>query len=94
MSHIDFFLLECHLHLCRQLQESEIVGNGSTAFAHTLGNFFLGHSLVFQKMFVCKCNLYGVEVLALDILHERHLHHVFIADGADVGRYCHESSQL
>ncbi|CUQ35559.1 Uncharacterised protein [Segatella copri] len=41
-------------------------------------------------MFVGECYFYGVEVLALDILYERHFHYVLIADGADV---CRDSCQ-
>ena len=94
VSHVDFFLLECHLYLCRQLEQSEIVGDGCSAFSYSFRNFFLGHAFILQEMLICQCNLYGVEVLALDVLYERHFHHVFIADGADVSRDGCKSCQL
>ena len=45
-------------------------------------------------MLVGQSDLDGVEVLALDVLHESHLHHALILDGAYVGRYGLQPSQL
>ena len=39
-----------------------------------------------KKEYEAMGHFYGVEVLALDILYERHFHYVLIADGADVCR--------
>ena len=45
-------------------------------------------------MLIGKGDFDGIEVLALDILHQSHFHHVLVADGADVGRDSQETSQL
>ena len=36
-------------------------------------------------MLVGKCNFYGIEVLALDVLDECHLHHILIVCRTDIG---------
>ena len=45
-------------------------------------------------MLIGQCNLDGVEVFALNVLHERHFHDVLIFDGSDVGWYGGQSGYL
>ena len=44
-------------------------------------------------MLISQGYLYGIQILALDILHECHFHHVLIVDGTDIGGHrfqpCH-----
>ena len=45
-------------------------------------------------MLVSQSYLYGVEVLTLYVLDERHFHDVLVLDGSDVSRYGAESGYL
>ena len=45
-------------------------------------------------MLVSQCNLDGVEVLTLDILHESHLHDGLVLHGADIRRNALQASYL
>ena len=45
-------------------------------------------------MLVGQCHLNGVQIFTLDILHQCHLHHALVLDGADVGRNTRQSGYL
>ena len=92
MALVYLVVLQRHLHLGRQLQQAQVVGNGGAALAHTLCHLVLCHALTLQQMLVGQCNLNVVEILALDVLYESHLHHVLVGDGAYVGRNGAETS--
>ena len=94
MPHVDFFFLQCHLYLCRQFQQSQVVGYCRATLPHSLRHFLLSHPVAFEQMLVGKGYLNRVEVFALYILHERHLHHVLVVDGADICWYCRQSCYL
>ena len=94
MAHVDFFLLKCHLYLSWQLEQAQVVGYSSAAFAHALGYLLLSHLVVLHQVLVCQSYFYGVEVLALYVLDECHLHHTLIADGTDIGWYGSQANQL
>ena len=94
MSHVDFLFLQSHLYLCRELQQTQVIGNGGTALAHTFGHTLLRHAALLQQMFVGKGYLDGVQVFALDVLHQCQFHHALVLDGADVGRNGRQAGQL
>ena len=87
VAHVDFLFLQGHLHLCRELQQAEVVGDGRAAFPHALRHLLLCHACLFEQVLIGQGYFDGVEVLALDVLHESHLHDVLVIDGTDVGRY-------
>ena len=87
-------LLQSHLYLCGQLQKAKVVGDGSAALAYPLGDLLLSHAGILNQMLVCKGNLYSIQVLALDVLHEGHLHDVLVVDGTDVCRDSFQTSHL
>ena len=94
MSHLYLVVLQRHLHLSRQFQQTHVVGDGSTALADTLTDLGLRHTRRLCQMLVGQSNLDGVQVLALYVLHQCHLHHSLIFHGDDVGRYLRQASQL
>ena len=94
VSHIYFLLLQRHLHLCRQFQQSQKVRHRRAALADALRHFVLRHAVAFEQMLEGERDFNVVEVLALNVLDECHFHHVFVGDGSDVGRNRHQLGEL
>ena len=94
MAHVYLAVAECHLHTCGQLQEAEVVGDGGAVLAHTFAELLLRQVVLFDEALVGECHFECREVFALNVLHERHLHHVLVVDSADVGRDGGEADAL
>ena len=86
MTLVDFALFQRHLHLSREFEQSEIIGDGGALLAHLLRERVLCEAILFDELLIGKGNLYRIEVFTLDILHQCHLHHALIVDRAHIGR--------
>ena len=85
MSHVYLVVLQCHLYLCGQFQQTHEVGDRSAALAHAFRDFLLCHADGVGHVLVGEGNLYGVQVLTLDILYLCHLHHALVLYRTDIG---------
>ena len=85
MSHVYFVVLQCHLYLCGQFQQTHEVGYGSAALTYALRDLLLCHADGVGHVLVGEGNLYGVQVLTLDVLYQCHLHHTLIFYRTDIG---------
>ena len=84
MSHVDAFFLQCHLHLGGQSEQTQMVGNSSTALAYTFRDFILCHAFCVEQVLVCQRYLDGVQVFTLYVLNQCQLHHCLVRDSANV----------
>ena len=87
MAHVYLLVFQGHLHLGRELQQAHVVGDGGAALADALRNLGLRHARCLGQVLIGQGNLDGIQVLALNILNQRHLHHVLVLDCTDVSRY-------
>src|SRR3954447_9425846 len=71
------------LDLCRQAQQAEKVSNGGTVLAGAFGHLLLSHLKLAAEAVEGARLLHGVEVGALEIFDDGHLHRLFIGGGAD-----------
>ena len=94
MSLVDLAVLEGHLHLCGELEQPEVVGDGGAVLADLLRESVLRQVVLLDEVLVGQGYFDGVEVLALNVLDEGHLHHVFVVGRAHVGGYGGESGHL
>ena len=94
MTHVDLAVLQGHLDLGGQLQQTHIVGHRRTALAHALRDFLLRHATGLCQVLVGQCYFDGVQVLTLDILHQCQLHHALIVGRANIGRDSRETGNL
>ena len=94
MTLVHFALLNGHLHLCRKFEQTQIIGNSGTLLPHFFGQCVLRKAILFEQVLVSQGNLYGIEVLALYILHEGHLHHFLIIGSPDVCGHSFQSGHL
>lgn len=60
----------------------------------SLAHLLLCHAALLHEVFIGECYLYGVEVFALNVFHERHLHDVLVVYGAYVCRNSLETGKL
>ena len=67
------------LNLCRKLEKTEIIGDGSTLLSHPVGHLLLGEIALLNKSLIAESHLDRVQILPLDILHNGHLEHSLIA---------------
>ena len=86
MALVHFALLEGHLHLRGQFEQSQVVGNGRPLLAHLLRERVLRQVVLLDQVLVGQCYLDGIEVFALNVLHQRHLHHVLVVSRAHISR--------
>ena len=86
MSHADLSDLEVVLHLCRQFQQTKVVCDGGPFLADPLGHLLLGQVALVNQPLVAHRHFNRVEVLSLDVFHNRHLQHTLVVCVADVGR--------
>ena len=94
MTHVELAVLEGHLYLCGKLEETQVIGYGGAFLAYTLAQAVLGEVVLFEQVLVGKGYLHGVEVFALYVLDEGHLHDVLVIGGAYVGGYGGEPGEL
>ena len=85
MSHADGLVLQSHLNLCGEFQQTQVVGHSRATLSHTFRHFLLCHTAGFQQMLISQGDLDIIQILTLDVLHQRHLHHLLILDGTDIG---------
>ena len=74
------------LDVLRQIEQTHRIGDRGTVLAHALRDVFLAHLEVLGKSRVGGGFFNGVEVLALEILNERHLEHITITGLTDYDR--------
>ena len=91
MGHADQFLAEGQLGLGRQGEKTQVVGDGGTVFTHLLAQLFVRQTALFNQRAVGQSHLHGAEFGALDVLHQRHLHHLVVGGGAEIGGYFFEA---
>jgi len=86
----------CLLHVNGELEEAEGVRNRGTRNANLRGNLLLREAEFLLKLLVRGGAVDGVEVLALDVLHEREfeLRAVIVLTGADDNWHRRESGEL
>ena len=94
MALVHFALLERHLHLRGQFEQTQIVGNGRPLLAHLLRERILRQVVVLDQVLVGQCDFDGIEVFALNVFHQRHLHHVLIVGRAHISRYGVQTGHL
>ena len=86
MAHVDGLVAQAQLNFGGQLQQSQKVGNGGSLFADTFAQTFLGEVILVDKFLERECNLYCVEVLALDVLDESHFGELAVVGCANICR--------
>ena len=91
---VHVLVAQRHLHLCRQLEQAQIVGNRGAVLAHLLRKLVLREAVLLDEVLIGEGYFDGVEVFALNVLNERHLHHRFVARRADIGRHGAQARQL
>ena len=93
MAHVDILVLQGHLDLCRQFQQTHVVRHRGTALAHAFRDLLLRHTCSLCQMLIGQRDLNGVQILTLDVLHECHLHRIIFLHrtdiGGDRGQTCH-----
>ena len=94
MSLVNFLVLQSHLHLCWQFQQPQIIGDGSAIFPHLLREPVLRERILLDEVLISQSDFNGVEILALYVFNQRHLHHVLVVSRADIRRNRVQSSQL
>src|SRR5262249_25178972 len=83
-------VLNCRL----QLQQANGVGNRGAILAGSFRNGFLGQLNLVHQAFKRARSLHRVEILALDVLNQRHLQCKFVGNFADDGSYFCQSCSL
>ena len=84
MSVGDEFLPDGDLHLGRELQKADVVGDGGPVLPDPFAQLLLGEVTLLQQPVVADGDLDGVEVLAVDVLDERQLQHLLVVGDPDV----------
>ena len=85
MPHRELPILQPQLYLRRELEETEVIGYRGALLPHACRQLLLRQPVGINQLAECEGNLYRIEILALDILDQRHLHHLVVIHGADVG---------
>ena len=93
VAHVQGVVMQTQLYLGGQLQQPQEIGNGSALLADALAEPFLCELVLVDEFAEGECNLNGVQVLALDILDQRHLSHLAVVGRADIGRHRLQSRQ-
>ncbi len=86
VAHRDEALLERQLHLVGQLEQTQVVDTDERFLPTFSGKGVLREVALVDQALHAERDLDGVEVLTLDVLHERHGVEVLVVDLADVGR--------
>ena len=94
MPHRDEPLLERQLHLVGQLEQPHVVRDGRAFLAHLFREGVLRQVALVDQALHSERDLYGVEILALDILHEGHGVQVLVVHLADIGREARQVGAL
>ena len=94
MRHGDEVGTECQLGLGWQVQQAQVVGDSGAVLPYPLAQLLVGEAALLNKGVVREGNLHRVEVLALYVLHQRHLHHLAIGGHTDISGYLFQASHL
>ena len=92
--HTDLLAAKGQLRFRRQVEQSQIVCNRGTVLAHLLTQLLVRQLALLNECVIREGNLHCIEVLALDILHQRHLHHLRVGGYADIGRNVFKTCHL
>ena len=85
MGHAYLSGAEGQLGLSGKVEQTEVVGDGGAVFADALAELLVGELALLYKGVVGEGYLHGVEVFALDVLHQCHFHHLAVGGYTDVG---------
>ena len=94
MAHADGPLAQTQLDLGRQTQQAQVVRDGGAVLPHLFAQLLLGQFHFIHQPLEADGHLDGVELLALDVLHERHLQHGLVVGDAHIGRHFLQPRQL
>ena len=83
VSHADVAVAESDLNLGREFQQAQEVGDGGAALADLSAQLFLGEAALINETLVRDGHFDGVEVLAVDVLDEGELKHLFVVGDTD-----------
>ena len=86
MAHADLPLAKTQLDLGWKLQQAQVVRDGRAVLADFLAQCFLRQVHFIQQPLKADRHLDGIEFLALDVLHQRHLQHALVVGDADICR--------
>ena len=90
-SHVDALVAQAELHFGREAEQAQEVGHSGAFLAHTFRQTLLCEVVLVDEFLEGQGYLYGVEVLALDVLDEGHLGELGLVGGADVSRHIGET---
>ena len=86
VTHAEAALDDARLDLLRQLPQAQEIGHRGAAFADPRGRLVLGEVKLLDQAVIGLGLLDRVEVLALDVFHERQFEQLVVADGLDHDR--------
>ena len=86
MTHLNLLLFDAHLDLCRQFEQTQVVGYCGAFLAHALRHALLRQVVFVHQTLVCQRDLDGIQILTLDVLNESPFHHLLVLGGADICR--------
>ncbi len=72
MTHADLVFPHCLLDYVGQIQQSQGIGDGSSAFAYPFRNFFMGEAKLDREALVGGCSFQRVEVSPLYVFNQRY----------------------
>ena len=77
-----------------EFQQADGVCNGGAVFAGTFGDLLLGEVEFVGQALKCVCLLDGIEILALEVLDQRHFERHLITNVANDGGHTREAAAL
>ena len=96
MARSHFAALQHVLHILRQIQKPQCIRDRRAGFAHCFCNLLLRELEVIHQHLVAVCFFQRLQILTLQVLNQRQLHHFAVRQVADNRRYgrqpCHARS--
>ena len=87
MAHIHRFVAQSQLHLCREFEQSQKVGNGGALFTDSLAQSLLRELVLVDELAEGEGYFNGVEVFALNVFDERHFGDLAVVGCAHIRRH-------
>ena len=94
MSHTDGAVTQGLLDIRWEFEQTGIVGDGGAILANSLGKLLVGQVTFIEESLIGNPDLDGIQVTALDILHQGHLQHALVISRSHIGRYLCQSGEL
>src|SRR5690606_10729886 len=85
VAHGDKAVPHARLYNRVQFQQPKVIGDRGTFFSYPVAQFFLGDLDLIDQALIGQGDLYGIQILSLDVFHQGHFQGLLVVGNSDIG---------